>query len=197
MSLLCDSSKSDASAPSVLARVIEPLRSGVMRMGISGLKGSSRSFLLSLLWHEYPTTLLVITPTLKEAEDYYQELLFFAGNHGVVRSDSEEQHSICIYPPDEEFPFAHASRHSDLTSRKLAVLHHLRLSEQPRIVIAPVRSLLRKSIPRSVLTRYSMNLRVGEEVDREVLSSKLVQCGYLKVGMVEDRGDYSVRGRYC
>ena len=194
MSLLCDSSKSDASAPSVLARVIEPLRSGVRRMGISGLKGSSRSFLLSLLWHENPTTLLVITPTLKEAEDYYQELLFFAGHHGVVCSDSEEQHSICIYPPDEEFPFAHAARHSELTSRKLAVLHHLRLGDQPRIVIAPVTSLLRKSIPRSVLIRYSMNLRIGEEVDREELSSKLLQCGYLKVGMVEDRGDYSVRG---
>ncbi|MDX1778965.1 MAG: hypothetical protein R3339_08795, partial [Thermodesulfobacteriota bacterium] len=102
--------------------------------------------------------------------------------------------SICIYPPDEEFPFAHAARHSDLTSRKLSVLHHLRLSEQPRIIIAPVAALLRKSIPRSVLQRYSMNLRVGDEINREMLSAKLVQCGYLKVGIVEDRGDYSVRG---
>lgn len=194
MSLLCDSSKSDASAPSLLARVIEPLRNGVMQMGISGLKGSSRSLMLSLLWHEYPTTLLVVTPTLKEAEDYYQELLFFAGNHGANRPADEEQYSICIYLPDEEFPFVSAARHPDLTSRKLSVLHHLRLCEQPRIVISPVASLLRKSIPRSVLQRYSMNLRVGEEIDREVISAKLVRCGYLKVGIVEDRGDYSIRG---
>ncbi len=194
MSLLCEISKSDASATSVLARVLEPLRNGVMRLGISGLKGSSRSFLLSLLWREYPSTLLVVTPTLEEADDYYRELLFFAGDHESLRPDGEEQFSICIYPPDEEFPFTHAARHSDLTSRKLSVLHQLRVSEQPRIIIVPVAALLRKSIPRSVLQRYSMNLRVGDEIDREVFSAKLVQCGYLKVGIVEDRGDYSVRG---
>ena len=153
MSLLCDSSKSDASATSVLAGVLEPLRNGAMRMGISGLKGSSRSFLLSLLWREYSSTLLVVTPTLEEADDYYRELLFFAGDHGSLHPEGEEQYSICIYPPDEECPFTHAARHSDLTSRKLSVLHHLRLSEQPRIIIAPVAALLRKSIPRSVLQR--------------------------------------------
>jgi transcription-repair coupling factor (superfamily II helicase) len=55
-----------------------------------------------------------------------------------------------LYPPDEEFPFAHASRHPEITSQKIEVLHHLTNSDQPPIIVAPITALLRKSIPRAV-----------------------------------------------
>jgi transcription-repair coupling factor (superfamily II helicase) len=156
--------------------------------------GSSRSFFLSSLWREHKKCLLVITPTLNDAEDYYQELLFFVGKHEHAVSASTERKQIFLYPPDEEFPFADASRHPEITSQKIEGLHHLMGSDQPPIIVAPVTALIRKSIPRAVLARYSRHLQVGVEIDREELSSLLVKSGYLKVGIVEDRGDYSIRG---
>jgi len=194
MSLVSDNSKTDSSFASVLSRVIQPLKNGVNRRGIGGLRGSSRSFFLSSLWREHTQCLLVITPTLQDAEDCYQELLFFVGKHERAVSPNTGQKFIFLYPPDEEFPFDHASRHPEITSRKIEVLHHLTGSDQPPIIVAPITALLRKSIPRAVLARYSRQVQVGTEVDREELSALLVKSGYLKVGIVEDRGDFSIRG---
>ena len=194
MSLVYDNSKTDSSFASVLSRVIQPFKNGVQHRGIGGLMGSARSFFVSSLWREHTQCLLVITPTLKDAEDCYQELLFFVGKDEYAVSDSTEQKRIFLYPPDEEFPFADAARHPEITSQKIEVLHHLMGSDQPPIIVVPITALLRKSIPRAVLARYSRQLQVGAEIDREELSTLLVKSGYLKVGIVEDRGDFSIRG---
>jgi transcription-repair coupling factor (superfamily II helicase) len=153
MSLVYDNSKTDSSFASILSRVIQPFKNGVQHRGIGGLMGSSRSFFLSSLWREHKKCLLVITPTLNDAEDYYQELLFFVGKHEHAVSASTERKQIFLYPPDEEFPFADASRHPEITSQKIEGLHHLMGSDQPPIIVAPVTALIRKSIPRAVRSR--------------------------------------------
>ena len=189
MSLVYDNRKTDSGFGALLARVLKPLSGGVHNRGIGGLRGSSRSFFLSALWRELKGCLLVITPTLRDAQDCYQELLFFAGRQGGAG-----QGRIFLCPADEEFAFADASRRPEVTGLKIEGLHHLMEGEQPPVMVAPVAAILRKSIPRAVLARYSRHVRIGEEVNREELSALLVKSGYLKVGIVEDRGDYSIRG---
>lgn len=163
-------------------------------MGISGLKGSSKSFLLSLLWREMGRNFLIITPTSKEAEECYKELLFFLGEEGEQVIGNAKQERIFLYPSGEEGPFENASRHPELTSQRVEVLHHLLRGDRTVAIVAPITALIKKILPREILEKYSRHLKVGEEVDREEFTSVLLKSGYLKVGLVEDRGDYSIRG---
>jgi len=189
----CKSNKNSAFG-SIFSNVIQSLKEGVGETRISGLKGSSASFLISFLRQETKRNFLIITPTFKEAEECYQELLFFSGEEGERVFNNSGQKQIFLYPPEEEFPFENASRNPELTAQRLEVLHYLVSGNQTTIVVAPVSALLRKIIPRSVLEKYTRQLRMGEEVDREELTRWLLKCGYLKVGLVEDRGDYGIRG---
>lgn len=181
----------NAELASLVSRLSGPLHAGIEHITLTGLKGSSPAFLLACLWRENPRHLLIITPTIEEAEDYCQELLFFlqaSDRPGPVGKQ------VVLYPPDGEFPFAGATRNPEQKSRVVEILHRLMRSRDPFIMVAPAAAVICKTIPRSVLERHVRRLQVGEEIDRDALSSLLVKSGYLRVGIVEDRGDYSIRG---
>ncbi len=181
----------NADVASIVSRLSGLLHAGAEHITLTGLKGSSPAFLLSCLWRENPRPLLVITPTLEEAEEYRQALLFFIE---APERPAPDAGPVALYPPDLEFPFSESVRNPEAKSQQVAILHRLMRGGDPFIVVASAAAVARKTIPRSVLDRHIRLLRVGEEIDREALSSLLVKCGYLKVGVVEDRGDYSIRG---
>ena len=180
-----------ADPASLVSPISGPLHAGVERVTLTGLKGSSASFLLSVLWREKPRQLLIITPTLEEAEDCCRELLFFLTEPDLPK---QEEKQVVLYPPDGEFPFTARTRNPEQKSGQVEILHRLMRGGDPFIMVAPAAAVVRKTIPRAVLERYARRIRVGEEVDREALASLLVKGGYLKVGVVEDRGDFSIRG---
>lgn len=194
MSNVVNESNYDADVPPILSQVIERLGSGVGRVGISGLKGSSPSFLLSLLRRKVDKHFLLITPTVREAEECYQELLFFLGDALGLRCGSEKEKLVYLYPSGEEIPFENLSRNPELTSQRIEVLHHLLRGGKRLVVVSPLQAVVKKIIPRSILKKYTRQLKVGEEREREELTSLFVKSGYLKVSLVEDRGDYGVRG---
>ena len=54
--------------------------------------------------------------------------------------------------------------------------------------------LLQKLIPRHEISRYAELVIAGEEVERDYLVSKLICGGYVKTSIVEEPGDFSIRG---
>jgi len=194
MSILVDDSSKKVGFEPVLSHLFQPLKRGVKRMRISGLKGSSRSLIISLLQEEVRKDFLIITPTLKEAEEYYKELLFFSGERKEQFYAPAKQELVFLYPAGEEVAYEHSFRHPELASQRLEVLHRLIRGNRIVSIVCPITALLKKIIPRTSLERYSKHLRVGEEVDRDEISQMLLKGGYLKAGLVEERGDYSIRG---
>ena len=91
----CKSNKNSAFG-SVFSNVIQSLQEGVGETRISGLKGSSASFLISFLRQETKRNFLIITPTFKEAEECYQELLFFSGEEGDHSSSHISFESLAV-----------------------------------------------------------------------------------------------------
>jgi len=62
------------------------------------------------------------------------------------------------------------------------------------VIVSPVRALMQKVVPPSRLKELTLPLRVGEEVDRDPLIEFLSKGSYTPVKVVEERGDFSVRG---
>jgi transcription-repair coupling factor (superfamily II helicase) len=67
-------------------------------------------------------------------------------------------------------------------------------ADSPAIVVTTVDALLQKIIPRQEIGRYAELLIVEEEIDRDGLIAKLISGGYSKTAIVEEFGDFSVRG---
>ena len=48
--------------------------------------------------------------------------------------------------------------------------------------------------PREKYLSYSINIKNGDEVDLKEISTKLIECGYERVEVVEGKGEFSFRG---
>jgi transcription-repair coupling factor (superfamily II helicase) len=155
------------------------------RIEIIGLSGSERACLTAKLYKKLHTAFLVILPTVKQAERFFDDLRFFAPMPGA---------SLIYFPPYNILPFTFLAYHNETASRRIRVLYRLLEHEQPPIVVTSIDALLQKIIPRQVITQYAELIMKNEEIDREQLIDKLICGGYIRSTIVEEPGDFSVRG---
>lgn len=167
--------------PSV-RELLERIALGKDRITIGGLDGAARAFLLALLLRHLRRTVIVIVPTEKEAEALFRDTSFFLGN----------DRSVLLPPWDllttDMFAF---QRETELT--RLEALHRLMFGD-PAIVVIPARALMQKVIPREVLKGYGEWISVGDTRERDGLARKLTEGGYVRMTLVEGKGEFSVRG---
>jgi transcription-repair coupling factor (superfamily II helicase) len=134
-------------------------------------------------------TVLAITATERESEDLVTALQSLLPAEGVVD-----------YPAWETLPHERLSPRADTVGKRLAVLRRLRHPslDDPSIghvsvVVAPVRSLLQpQAAGLGDLTPVS--LQAADEADFDQVVQSLADIAYVRVDMVERRGEFAVRG---
>ncbi|MEJ2284808.1 MAG: transcription-repair coupling factor [Desulfobacterales bacterium] len=150
-----------------------------------GLAGSERTYLISRIYSRHPLPCLVVVSTVKEAERLIGDLHFFAGQQDMP---------ILFFPPYNILPFKFLSYHNETAGHRIRVLHQLLEARIPPIVVTTVDALMQKIIPRQEIGRYAELIIAQEEIDRDGLITKLISGGYSKTAIVEEFGDFSVRG---
>ena len=173
-----------------IARNAEPLRdiaasvkAGKRRLWVSGLLGSSKSLLAAVLARELPRVWVVIAPTFSDAEHAYDDLTTFLGEDNVqMFSEWEtlpyERRSPLATITESQTPDALAPRgwrvaSSSLRRRRPSCRRPCRGACWPR----------RR-------TRSPRGRRSTSGRSRAHSST----CGYKRVRLVEESGDFSVRG---
>lgn len=157
---------------------------------VYGLKGGARAYFLSLVTERCHRPLLMITPTPAEAERLFLDLVFFLGERDHL---SPIQKRLHLFPSWEVLPFEKLSPHPDNVAARLEGLYYLLEGRAPILISTPA-ALMQKVIPKEDLKRSYRYLVAGEEMAREGLLEHLVHWGFQNVPLVEERGDFSVRG---
>jgi len=130
-------------------------------------------------------TVLAVTSTYREAEALTEALQ-------AVLSEDE----VAYYPAWETLPHERLSPRSDTVGRRLAVLRRLVGNDPqpaPRIIVAPVRSVLQPQV-KGLGQLRPVRIAVGEDYDVASLAEDLVNAAYVRVDLVERRGEFAVRG---
>jgi transcription-repair coupling factor (superfamily II helicase) len=128
---------------------------------------------------------LLVASTFREAEELTAALQSVVGEEAVA-----------YYPAWETLPHERLSPRSDTVGRRLEVLRRLAGNSQPpapRIVVAPVRSILQPQV-KGLAEMTPIRLAVGDETDLTDLATALVGAAYTRVDLVERRGEFAVRG---
>ena len=128
---------------------------------------------------------LVVTSTYREAEDVTAALTSLL-----------EPGAVAYYPAWETLPHERLSPRSDTVGRRLAVLRRLTGNSElapPRVIVAPVRSVLQPQV-KGLGDLLPVRLKVGEDFDLSELAAALVGAAYVRVDLVERRGEFAVRG---
>ncbi len=167
------------------------LEQGLKELSVTGISGAARVYFLSRLLTKQDVPSLVVLPNAKEAHRFFEELKFFLPD--ILALADPEERRLYDFPIYDISPLAGLTPHRDVVTRRLQALFAL-TSEKNPIVITSVESLILKIMPKEALIDALEYLEVGEEVEREGLLQRLQIDGYLRTSLVEETGDYSVRG---
>jgi len=192
---------------------LEAIKNKSREISIEGLWGSSKAYIISLIRKEVSSSCLIVTPSQKQAEELYEDLVFFCqhlprptpnpsqegdtppyppqgGNKMEPQGENNEMH---LYSQWDISPYEQVSPHREIISERLIILDKL-LNNENIIVVTSVEALMHRTLPRSVLSEITVYLGIGEEIDRQTLIATFVDTGYKHTTLVENRGEFSIRG---
>ncbi|MCH8931742.1 MAG: transcription-repair coupling factor [Nitrospinae bacterium] len=155
-------------------------------VNVEGLTGSSRAYLLAQAWKRTKRPQVVITADPIQAETWLSDLRFFL-HHEKVRVVPH------CFPTWELLPYEPLSPFSEVSGERLATLNALMENQCP-ILVVPVESALQYLMPRASLRNLTYDIRKGQTLDRDVFEMCLVDNGYSRSHLVEERGQFSSRG---
>jgi len=151
----------------------------------TGPLGSERAYLTHKIVAHYNKPTVVILPTVKKAERFLSDLAFFM-QHPTI--------PILYFPPYNILPFKFLAYHSETAAKRLSALYQLMTCDGPFVLVTTIDAVMQKIIPKKEISRFTELIIENEETDREWLIEKLISGGYVHTGIVEEPGDFSVRG---
>lgn len=156
---------------------------GGKRVSLFGLAPAQRRFFLANLYREINEPILIITHDLQEAAAIQEDLT------RLIREES-----VLLFPELEVLPHERLVNDLSLKVQRLQVLEEVSFAFHDKVVVTTVQALLRRGNSLRHFKECSFELQVGGNLDLPKMTEKLIRMGYERVGMVEGRGQFSIRG---
>jgi transcription-repair coupling factor (superfamily II helicase) len=153
---------------------------------VVGPWGSGKALVAAQTAQETGASLLYITSGRIEAESAFEDLCTFTDPDQCV-----------LFPAWEVLPTDTMSPADDIVAERMNALDALMLASMnktPVFVSVSVRSLLQQVVDKTHLEKDRVYLNLGDEHDLEDLSNQFIEMGYDRELMVEQRGEFSIRG---
>jgi transcription-repair coupling factor (superfamily II helicase) len=157
---------------------------------VQGLQGGARAFVLSLVAATRQRPMLIVAPSANDAEALHDDLAFFLGED---RSMPPLRKRLHLLPSWEVLPFERLSPPAENIAGRLEGLYKI-IEETAPVLISTPAALMQKVIPKDTIKNSYLYLVAGQELERETLLDHLFQWGFQNVPLVEELGDFSVRG---
>ncbi len=167
-------------------QVLEALNSRGGTVAAEGVGGAGKALLVAALHEQLDVPCLVVTFNNEQANRFVADLQALLG-------DDPHRPGVMLFPATESVIYDGAAPDPELRARRLDALESL-LAGRARVVVAPVNAALQRLTPPDVLRGLVRALAVGDEITLDELTSHLLACGYHRANLVEDVGEFAVRG---
>lgn len=148
-----------------------------LSFSVTGLTAFLRLFLLSKIKTYAKKKVLFITSTEESAIKYQSDL------------------NTIFDLKSEIIPFQDVSMYEAVPLNLYNYAKQIEiLNKKPDIVICPVKALLEKFPNEDFFKKNSLKIKIGDTLELSKFSKKLVDLGYKKETMVNDIGEFSIRG---
>ncbi|MEL7625348.1 MAG: transcription-repair coupling factor [Anaerolineaceae bacterium] len=156
-----------------------------------GLPRAARLALLAALHEDTQVPILLLTNRSDRALSLYDELGFWLPQE--VNHYFPEPNPLFY----EELPWSQSTRLDRLrvfTNLSHYLLPGLDKPANPPVIIAPIRALMTRTVPRRTFLKNTLKIKVGERQDFHEISAHLVGIGYEYSNIVVQPGQFSRRG---
>jgi len=165
-----------------LRELLEMIGKETPVIDVRGLTDSARPFLTALLFDRMAGPVTVVCPTAREAALFSRDLILFLGAEAVLHYPPLDFLSIDMFALQREEELA-----------RLNVLTQLQV-ESRRIIVTSVAACLQKVMPFAEFQQYLKIISAGDIILLEEFPARLIAGGYQRVSLVENPGEFSLRG---
>jgi transcription-repair coupling factor (superfamily II helicase) len=123
-----------------------------------------------------------VADNISHFDQWIKSLNFYSDDLPILRFDNWEV-----------LPFDHFSPHPDITSSRLDTLAKLPSLKQG-IVVTTLESLSQQLCPLEFVAQYSLCLKIGDVLEIQTFSQRLLKIGYHRVTTVREHGEFSIKG---
>jgi transcription-repair coupling factor (superfamily II helicase) len=164
----------------ICKQITDKIEAGVRRLTLTGVTGSSRSYLISALAQLLNRPVFYITDSAERSVEAQAEISFFSGQRPPLLKKKELELNESIF--------------SSVSKETSARLEWLYLARVNKILIAEAPAVLERVIPMKVFDDSVISIKTGDNVSRSEFISRLVEMGYVQTEFVQNYGELSTRG---
>ncbi|PIE74786.1 MAG: transcription-repair coupling factor [Deltaproteobacteria bacterium] len=150
---------------------------------ISGINPGSAAYIVSLIKKENKYPVVIILPDEASCENYYANINFF-----------EPSLDIRIFRDYRQDMLKSDSDYIETASSRMELLYEFISGSFDKIVLITESCASRYIIPPEILSDSAEIYGLNEEIEMEKIISKLISSGYSRTSLVEEPGDFAVRG---
>lgn len=160
--------------------LVDKLKKGGIRIGMSGLSGTRRAFWISALTGRGYRPVVVISGSAANAGELAEDL----------KSISDR---VLYYPSLQPILYNDIVHSMEAEEKRIKVLDAL-ITGSADFVVSSVDALLFPVMPADMYKKNTRIIKAGETVRMEEVIKGLIQAGYEREEMVEGPGQFSLRG---
>lgn len=146
-----------------------------------GLYGGAKAWVLANLANEAPC-ITVVCKDRRCAEELLSDIAFFCPNRRILN-----------YPAWDTLPLEPVSPQTYISAERLFTLRTLQTSRS-HICITSIDAVCQRVLPPELIEELCFKLIVGKDFPQRNLANLLNSAGYQRVSLVEETGQYAIRG---
>jgi transcription-repair coupling factor (superfamily II helicase) len=168
-------------------RLTSCINTGERLLCLSGLNRGAKSFFISSLYSLLDKNIVFISSTDDEVDALKKDFDFFSS------FAISEDHQLIRFPSLGMEPYQTFSPHPETQRQRMESLWKLVKSKR-FIALTSIEACMLPVINRQTLTEHILSVKVGQYLPYKHLFTYLDGLGYKREDMVEEAGDYAVRG---
>ncbi len=149
-------------------------------IAISGLTGVAEASIIAKCLEQTKRPIFVVTYNEIQAQTLVNDLKFFTED-------------VSYLPKKEIITYDYIAESKNLPYERIEILNKI-YKKQKTIIVTSVETIKQKIISKEALYKNTLNFKVGDRCDLEVLKQKLIDLGYQRFDLIDGRGEFSVRG---
>ena len=147
---------------------------------ISGLVTVAKVELVGALYEEEREPICIITYNEMQAKELEKNLKYFIENVEYF-----PRREISIYDYDAES--------KDTEYERIRILNSI-YKNKSKVIITTIEAIMQKMIAKETLYNTILKLNLADTISHEELKKSLIKMGYKRVELIENKGEFSIRG---
>lgn len=159
------------------------LEGNQIKMNLSGLLGSSVSFIIRSVFKKTELPFLVVLDNKEEAAYYLNDLEQMIGEQDVL-----------FYPASFRRPYQIDETDNANVLLRAEVLNRINSRKKPAVIVTYPEALFEKVVTRRELDKNTLKVALNDKISIDFINEVLFEYEFKRVDFITEPGEFSVRG---